>query len=306
MDLFPSLNAAYATFFGTSPPTRACVAVDLPPPVRVKFDCFAYSETDPTKRTALHVQGLSYWAPANIGPYSQAVLVDEHMFVSGQIGLIPASLSLPLLRDYMTETALAFQHTKRVIDAVRKSSGQWKGHTQLAIYWLVEGEQAAGIAAACELSTVVCASFNPANLFSFTYRKRTRQLYFSGYLLCPRAPRWRSKLSNTPGATRPGTKRDLRSSSLGSSHSKQASDRSVTMGYTNSRLASTQVGVSSVYYEISSMESSGDACAILCVSGSCGFYRPFTFQVNVEIPQFLGKSYWVAIGSMIWEGPPHR
>jgi hypothetical protein len=26
-------------------------------------------------RQALHVQGLSYWAPANIGPYSQAVSV---------------------------------------------------------------------------------------------------------------------------------------------------------------------------------------------------------------------------------------
>jgi hypothetical protein len=24
----------------------------------------------------LHVQGLSYWAPANIGPYSQGVVVS--------------------------------------------------------------------------------------------------------------------------------------------------------------------------------------------------------------------------------------
>lgn len=26
-------------------------------------------------RSALHVQSLSYWAPANIGPYSQAITV---------------------------------------------------------------------------------------------------------------------------------------------------------------------------------------------------------------------------------------
>lgn len=155
MDLFPTLNTTYATFFGTSPPTRACVAVDLPPPARVKLDCFACVEIDPTRRTALHVQGLSYWAPANIGPYSQAVLIDEHTFISGQIGLIPASLSLPSPRDPATETALAFQHTERVADAVRKLSGQWKGHTQLAIYWLIDREQAAGTAAACELYTVV-------------------------------------------------------------------------------------------------------------------------------------------------------
>jgi len=155
MDLFPTLNAIYATFFGTSPPTRACVAVDLPPSVRVKLDCFAYAETDPGQRTALHVQGMSYWAPANIGPYSQAVLVDEHTFISGQIGLIPANLLLPSPRDPATETALVFQHTARVADAVRKLSGQWKGHTQLAIYWLVGRERIAGIAAACELFVVV-------------------------------------------------------------------------------------------------------------------------------------------------------
>lgn len=155
MDLFPILNAIYATFFGTSPPTRACVAVDLSPPMRVKLDCFAYAETDPSQRVALHVQGLSYWAPANIGPYSQAVLVDEHMFISGQIGLIPAKLSLPSPKDPATETSLAFQHTERVANAVRESSGQWQGHMQLAIYWLVHRENAAGVAAACELITTV-------------------------------------------------------------------------------------------------------------------------------------------------------
>ena len=155
MDLFPTLNTIYATFFGASPPTRACVAVDLPPSVRVKLDCFAYAEPDPGQRTALHVQGLSYWAPANIGPYSQAVLVDEHMFISGQIGLIPGNLSLPSPQDPATETALVFQHTVRVADAMRKLSGQWKGHTQLAIYWQVGQERAAGVAAACKLFTMV-------------------------------------------------------------------------------------------------------------------------------------------------------
>jgi diphthine-ammonia ligase len=160
MDLFPTLNTKYATFFGTSPPTRACVAVDLPPPLRVKLDCFAYAETDPSQRAALHVQGLSYWAPANIGPYSQAVLVDEHMFVSGQIGLVPASLSLPSPQDLATETALAFQHTERVADAVRKSTGQGKGYTQLAIYWLIDRKQAAGVVAACELFAMVGVSLS--------------------------------------------------------------------------------------------------------------------------------------------------
>ena len=166
MNFFPILNTVYATFFGTSPPTRACVAVDFSPPMRVKLDCFAYAETDPSQRVALHVQGLSYWAPANIGPYSQAVLVDEHMFISGQIGLIPANLSLPSPNDPATEACLALQHTERVANAVRESSGRWQGHTQLAIYWLVGRENAAGVAAACELITAVGFILSTLPLYS--------------------------------------------------------------------------------------------------------------------------------------------
>ncbi|KDQ20709.1 hypothetical protein BOTBODRAFT_61808, partial [Botryobasidium botryosum FD-172 SS1] len=86
---FARTNAVYSTMFGTSPPTRACVAVDLPNHTRVRMDCVAYEETSPHDRQALHVQSLSYWAPANIGPYSQAVVVDERVFISGQIGLVP-------------------------------------------------------------------------------------------------------------------------------------------------------------------------------------------------------------------------
>ena len=75
MDLFTRVNAVYSTFFGTSPPARACIAVDLPALINVRLDCLAFSEHLPGDRYALHVQGLSYWAPANIGPYSQAIMV---------------------------------------------------------------------------------------------------------------------------------------------------------------------------------------------------------------------------------------
>ncbi|KAJ7276529.1 hypothetical protein B0H12DRAFT_1085801 [Mycena haematopus] len=135
IDLFSSVNAAYVTFFGTSPPARACVAVDLPAPRRVVLDCIAHSRT--TERHALHVQSLSYWAPANIGPYSQAVMTDEQVFISGQIGLIPASLSLPSPQSSALEAALSLQHVERVTRAISTNTGGWTGHTQLALYWLV-------------------------------------------------------------------------------------------------------------------------------------------------------------------------
>ena len=79
MDDFGAVNAVYSTMFGTSPPSRACVGVRLPVGTRVRVDCIAFDDSavkeTPSKRQALHVQGVSYWAPANIGPYSQAIQV---------------------------------------------------------------------------------------------------------------------------------------------------------------------------------------------------------------------------------------
>jgi len=74
---FSHLNAVMYRIFGTSPPTRACVAVDLPHPLRVRLDIIAHraSKSGPP-REALHVQSISYWAPANIGPYSQSIAVS--------------------------------------------------------------------------------------------------------------------------------------------------------------------------------------------------------------------------------------
>lgn len=85
MSLFPAINALYATYFGTSPPTRACVAVhQLPKGRRLMLEGWAQSppreQGRVEKRTALHVQSLSYWASANIGPYSQAIAVSLFSF----------------------------------------------------------------------------------------------------------------------------------------------------------------------------------------------------------------------------------
>ncbi|KAJ3517961.1 hypothetical protein NLJ89_g148 [Agrocybe chaxingu] len=136
MDLFASINAVYSTFFGVSPPARACVCVDLPEGIRARLECIAFAEKTPAERQALHVQGLSYWAPANIGPYSQAITANERVFISGQIGLIPSHLVLPLPRSLAKEMALASQHVARITSALKENSGGgWEGHIQLIIFW---------------------------------------------------------------------------------------------------------------------------------------------------------------------------
>ncbi|KAF9451656.1 adenine nucleotide alpha hydrolases-like protein [Macrolepiota fuliginosa MF-IS2] len=133
MDLFTNINSVYGRYFGTSPPSRACVAVDLPHPIRVRLDCTAFVEDSAMARQALHVQGLSYWAPANIGPYSQAIVAGERISISGQIGLVPSSLSLPSPPSLPMEFALSSQHISRITRALRNG---WEGVTQSIIYFL--------------------------------------------------------------------------------------------------------------------------------------------------------------------------
>ncbi|KAH7098257.1 adenine nucleotide alpha hydrolases-like protein [Auriculariales sp. MPI-PUGE-AT-0066] len=124
MELFPRLNAIYAAQFGTNP-------------LRITLSCVAFAtEDEKRERQALHVQGLSYWAPANIGPYSQAIRVGGLVFVSGQIGLVPASLSLPEPRSLALETALSLQHVRRVLAAIATN-----GIVQAAVCWLTDLHQ---------------------------------------------------------------------------------------------------------------------------------------------------------------------
>ncbi|KAG6336691.1 hypothetical protein ID866_2398 [Astraeus odoratus] len=157
---FGAANSAYSAFFGASPPARACIGAGKV----VMLDCVARTsvasmentsevnvgDSQGVPRRSLHVQSLSYWAPANIGPYSQAISV-MHFFPlnrSCQIGLLPASLTLPVSSHIPApypstadddvsgdthaysresslplETSLVLQHTARVIRAAPDARG---------------------------------------------------------------------------------------------------------------------------------------------------------------------------------------
>ncbi|GAA6019499.1 hypothetical protein JCM11491_000978 [Sporobolomyces phaffii] len=131
MYLFPRINKLYATYFGISPPTRACVSVRFPPGdhSRIKIEGVAKVDDQSSNgRTSLHVQSLSYWGAANIGPYSQAITVGNRCFIAGQIPLIPSSLSLPSPSDFPLEVALALQHVKRIVGAAQE--GRWNDETE--------------------------------------------------------------------------------------------------------------------------------------------------------------------------------
>lgn len=137
---FGAVNIVYGSLFrDPNPPARATIAcgelllndVDVILSVTVDL-CSAES------RSGLHVQSRSYWAPANIGPYSQAIAVPatpssidspQIVYVAGQIPLVPSSMEpisaeqcdFELKRDiqqptstFKMQTVLALQHLWRI------------------------------------------------------------------------------------------------------------------------------------------------------------------------------------------------
>lgn len=60
---------------------RALVGANLNGPAKLQIDLTAIKHIENVKRDTMHVQGISYWAPANIGPYSQSVVVSVDRFI---------------------------------------------------------------------------------------------------------------------------------------------------------------------------------------------------------------------------------
>ncbi|XP_077945706.1 diphthine--ammonia ligase isoform X2 [Gasterosteus aculeatus] len=126
MEDFVPLNIVYKKHFGMNPPARVCVQAPLPAVQLLQMDCLLHDWTEPLQegcfhqREALHVQSLSHWAPANIGPYSQALRVDETVFCAGQIALVPCTMQL-VEAGTRTQARLAFSYVQKVLEAVTSS-----------------------------------------------------------------------------------------------------------------------------------------------------------------------------------------
>lgn len=150
MSDFPAINKLYGALFPQpSPPARVTVACGACLPAGCGI--VIYLTVQPAlldgERQGLHVQSRSYWAPANIGPYSQAVGFPigvvpvssgvstseegtetflsqgtepgtlQAVSIAGQIPLVPASMVLPQGSGDSTtifQITLALQHLWRV------------------------------------------------------------------------------------------------------------------------------------------------------------------------------------------------
>lgn len=125
---FTGVNAEYGKVFtAPNPPARVTIACGGKLPDNVQVALSVMLDTGPGKmRRGLHVQSRSYWAPANIGPYSQAISVPfrgsedarnggngEVVHVAGQIPLVPHTMEM-LEATFLQQTILSLQHLWRV------------------------------------------------------------------------------------------------------------------------------------------------------------------------------------------------
>lgn len=146
---FATLNKVYQSYFGVDPPSRACIGINLSEQsaCHLILDAVAFDDgvdyskqssllpPPPRLRKVLHVQGRSYWAAANIGPYSQSVNTQGRITIAGQIGLVPATLQLA--RPPSLEIALSLQHARRVFKATLEGRAEkQRGWMEGCICWI--------------------------------------------------------------------------------------------------------------------------------------------------------------------------
>ena len=135
MSDFAALNRVYMNQLWPrglpNPPARVTICAPLPQGVHVSLSLQVNLASIESSQKGLHVQSLSYWAPANIGPYSQAISAPlsvlkqqgtddlsplsklEITHMAGQIPLVPQTMTLST-GTFEEQAVLALQHLWRV------------------------------------------------------------------------------------------------------------------------------------------------------------------------------------------------
>ncbi|KAE8738160.1 hypothetical protein FOCC_FOCC016358 [Frankliniella occidentalis] len=131
MENYSVINQQYKKVFNfINPPIRVCVQAPLAHQCPLVMEAIAFrpktvdgcldsssEEMRVNKVHTMHVQGVSHWAPANIGPYSQAVRVGDLVYVAGQIALVPGTMEM-VEGGVRKQCRLALRHVGRIVRAM--------------------------------------------------------------------------------------------------------------------------------------------------------------------------------------------
>ncbi|XP_014797141.1 PREDICTED: diphthine--ammonia ligase isoform X1 [Calidris pugnax] len=124
---FNVINSVYVTEFDLCPPARVCVETLLPDGVLFCMDCLAHKynvamdDVLREEKLVMHVQSISHWAPASIGPYSQSIKVRDVLYCAGQIALVPCTMQL-VSGGVRAEAIVSLRHVERVLQAMSQKT----------------------------------------------------------------------------------------------------------------------------------------------------------------------------------------
>ncbi|KAM6130901.1 diphthine--ammonia ligase isoform 2-T2 [Pterocles gutturalis] len=124
---FNVINSVYVTEFDLCPPARVCVETLLPDGVLFCIDWLAHKydaamdDVLRDEKLVMHVQSISHWAPASIGPYSQSIKVGDVLYCAGQIALVPCTMQL-VSGGIWTEAVVSLHHVERVLQAMSQKT----------------------------------------------------------------------------------------------------------------------------------------------------------------------------------------
>lgn len=135
MTHFGEINDIYSKNFEGLflPPSRICIETKLSK--KVQLSCIVLKNTVPSGKSGIHIRSRSFWAPQNIGPYSQSIVDTRDHYklatLSGQIPLIPSTMGLSDSKLNRLNSVLALQHLERVKALVNV------GHIGLLVCFIV-------------------------------------------------------------------------------------------------------------------------------------------------------------------------
>lgn len=118
IDSFNEMNSIYSTYFSSiNPASRACLQLKLSHNSLIQIECCIHRTV--TKQV-LHVQSISEWAAACIGPYSQSNTIDNIVYIAGQIGLYPPTMALN--HDAVQQTIQCINNCNAVLNCTKSST----------------------------------------------------------------------------------------------------------------------------------------------------------------------------------------
>lgn len=120
---FQHVNSVYAKQFSSFflPPSRVCISTSISTKIELSCIILKPSAQSSSTKSGIHIKSRSYWAPHNIGPYSQSLIDVNKDYklatISGQIPLVPSTMDF-IDNGIKFDIIYALQHFHKIKELI--------------------------------------------------------------------------------------------------------------------------------------------------------------------------------------------